>query len=238
MDDGPLPRFEAAQRRAFLKGLVVIGAAGVIGSACGGNNDKQAFGSDSTTTSAATTAAPPSSTADSTDSTDTASSSDTGSSGGGPLPDGARLKVDFTYAEEAGGQARNPYIAVWIESSKGELVRNISVWYEQGRGERWLNELSSWYTADQDYYDAHGKLDYQSVSGATRPAGTYSVAWDGKDEAGTRATEGDYVVFIESNREHGSHSITSGKITLGSSGTSAKIPDQGNLSGASATYSV
>ena len=38
---------------------------------------------------------------------------------------------------------------------------------------------------------------------ATRPAGTYSVTWDGTDTEGNRVPSGDYVVYVEAAREHG-----------------------------------
>lgn len=245
MDDLPLPRFRSVQRRTFLKRATMLGALGLVpGLACG-TDDADTFSTDtvaSTTTGTATTsttiaaATSPTTAADDGGSTTTAAPA----SGTATLPDGAEMTVDFTYAvnDAGGGPSRNPYIAVWIETASGDLVRNISLWYEAGKGERWLNELPSWYAADQDYYDANQTLDYESVSGATRPAGTYSVVWNGGDESGKRATAGDYVVFVESNREHGSHSLISAAVTLGTDAVAAEISDQGDLSGASVTYSV
>ncbi|MFN8052578.1 MAG: DUF2271 domain-containing protein [Acidimicrobiales bacterium] len=246
MTENPLPRFEAVQRRAFLKRATMLGAVGLVpGLACGTDDadtfTKSAVVSTTAAAAASTTTAPGATTTPgSTAAPSTAAPSTSASAGGTALPSKAELTVEFTYAvaDSGFGPARNPYIAVWIESAAGELVRNISVWYEAGRGERWLNELPSWYSADQAYYDAHQSLDFQSVSGATRPAGTYQVVWNGKDESGGRATAGDYVVFVESNREHGTHSLTSTPITLGSKAVTAKMADQGDLSAASVAYAV
>ena len=243
MTDPLLPRFEAVQRRAFLKRMTMLGAVGLVpGLACG-SDDREVFASNGTTTTTSTsttTSAPGTAGGPTTTDASTTTTGAAASSGGTPLPSSAKLEVAFAYAVADGGfgQVRNPFIAVWIESAAGDLVRNVSLWYEAGKGERWLNELPSWYAADQAYYDAHQTLDYASVSGATRAAGSYTVVWDGADESGGRATAGDYVVFVESAREHGTHSVTSAPITLGSKQATADLPDQGDLSGARVTYTV
>jgi hypothetical protein len=44
-----------------------------------------------------------------------------------------------------------------------------------------------------------------TIGRPTRQPGKYSVVWDGKDDKGQPAPTGDYVVMIESAREHGTH---------------------------------
>ena len=68
--------------------------------------------------------------------------------------------------------------------------------------------------------------------------GAYSVVWDGSLVAGGRATEGDYFVCIEAAREHGPYELIREQMTLGAAATSATFPDNGELSAASAAYTV
>ena len=178
--------------------------------------------------------------ADTTTSTAAASggSSTTDAASGSVLPTRAELEVAFTYAAEGGGEVRNPFVAVWVQDQSGDLVRNVALWYNPPKGERWINNLSSWFSADQAYADAGGTLDYESVSGATRPAGTYRVVWDGRTEDGGRAAPGTYTVFVEAAREHGPHSITSTTVELGADAASATLPADGELADLTATYTV
>lgn len=50
-------------------------------------------------------------------------------------------------------------------------------------------------------------LNAGSVSSATRPAGKYTLKWDGKDNQGKLVKPGKYTVFIEASREHGTYQL-------------------------------
>ena len=235
-----LPRFEAAQRRLFLKRAAAFGAVALVPgilAACSKDGDQDAFADASTTTAASGSSATGATTT-------TAASGSAGSStsvaSGEALPAGAKLDVAFTYTAdgEGFGPARNPFIVAWVEDASGDLVANISLWYNPPKGERSINNLTSWYAAASASYSAEGSIDLEAVTGATRPAGTYTVAWDGEADAGGRAKQGEYTVFVESAREHGPHSLTSAKITLGSQEATAALADNGELSKATASYSV
>ncbi|MCU1370278.1 MAG: uncharacterized protein JWO77_1472 [Ilumatobacteraceae bacterium] len=228
MEPPSLPRFEATQRRDFLKRAAMIGALALVPglAACSTGDDKTTFTDSSTTTSDGST------------STTTASSDATTSTAGsatsdGALPDGAALAIGFTWAAASGaGPGRNPYVAVWVETPDGALVANVGVWYDPPKGDRWINNLASWSSAVTST-----SADYlKTTTGATRAAGTYSLSWDGTDASGARAGQGDYVVFIEAAQEHGTHSLTSAPITLGTAGATTALAGDGDLSAATATY--
>ncbi|MEZ5226210.1 MAG: DUF2271 domain-containing protein, partial [Acidimicrobiales bacterium] len=103
---------------------------------------------------------------------------------GAVFPSGAELLVDFTYEASGSGRILNPYIAVWIEDADGNLVKTISLWYEQsGKGAKYLNHLQGWAAATGQTVD-------ESTSGATRVAGSYTVAWDGTDDSGNLVAQG------------------------------------------------
>ncbi|MFN8018453.1 MAG: DUF2271 domain-containing protein [Acidimicrobiales bacterium] len=238
-DDLPeLPRFEAAQRRLFLKRAAALGVAALVPgvlAACSKDDDKDAFSNGTTTTVASS-----GSSAATTTTAAGSSGSSTTAAAGEDLPASAKLDVAFTYTADGQGfgPARNPFIVAWVEDASGDLIANISLWYNPPKGERWINNLTSWYSAASAYYSDEGSIDLDSVTGATRPAGSYTVTWDGSADAGGRAKQGEYTVFVESAREHGTHSLTSAKITLGTDKATATLDDNGELSAATATYAV
>lgn len=246
MDETLLPRFEATRRRDFLKRAAALGAAALVPGALAAcsKSDEDVFAS--ATTAAPTTTAGSGSSGSTTapttsPATDAGSTSTTtgGSEGTTTLPTGAELEVAFTYTPQGGGGfARNPFIVVWVETPDGDLVATASLWYNPPKGNRWVNELTNWYAAESAVYDENDGSDLDAVTGATRPAGSYSVAWDGTDHQGDRVAAGEYVVFVESAREHGPHSLTSATITLGPDGATVELPDDGELSSASARYAV
>lgn len=214
-DESPrLPLFERAiSRRTMLLGSAALGAVlAAPALACGGSGDKAAFDG-STTTGPSTTAAP----------TTTAPFVN----GGPTLPANAAVTIDFTYAA-TGGMIKNPYIAVWIQDAMGRYVDTVSLWYQKGKGDRWLPDMRAWTSAS-------GGRD-TSMSSATRTAGAYSVVWDGKDAAGNKVAAGEYVVYIECAREKGPYSVTSVPITCLSAPSAATASDKGEISRVAVTY--
>lgn len=97
------------------------------------------------------------------------------------------------------GRFRRPFVAVWIEDEAHKPIRRIALWYNKPR---WLPDLRSWYAAQRA-----SEMDITSITGATRPAGNYSLVWDGKNDAGQYVNQGKYTVFIEAAREHGTYQL-------------------------------
>lgn len=227
-------RYLQAINRAHLAALATAGALVVL-PACGGG-DKAAFSSSTaagteTTISADTVA----SVAETTIPVTTLASESTAAVVQGPtVPASTQMTVNFTYtAEDGGGMVRNPYIAVWVEDKQGNLVQTISVWFLQSqKGERYLQHLRSWYTIATE---ASAEV---TTSGATRPAGTYSVVWDGKGMDGNLVAQGEYVLLIEAAREHGPYSVSSTTLTLSDKGVEVALPDDTELSGMTASVAV
>lgn len=247
------PRLVAATRRAFIhRSAVAATALAMLPAAltaCG-TNDAEALGVTTASTAAeaapsttaaqaaSTTAAQAASTTAETAATTTAETATTATDaptstdgGSGVATMTGTLEVTFTYEASASGGgrggARNPYIAVWVEDADGNLVDTISVWYRSGKGDRWLNELRRWYSASDRGADV-------TMSGATRVAGTYTVAWDGTDLDGNPVPAGDYTLVIESAREHGPYSLTSAPLTVGDGPVAITLPDDGEIMAASA----
>ncbi|WP_443938935.1 DUF2271 domain-containing protein [Pedobacter sp. MW01-1-1] len=133
-------------------------------------------------------------------------------------------------ASSTGQRVRRPFVAVWVENGAKEPIRNLAIWYNKPR---WLPDLKSWTRTNGDEFKkgAEGKLS--STSSATRGPGKYSLVWDGKDDAGNLVKAGEYTVFIEVAREHGTYQIISQKMKF--TGTAKKVELKANTELASAS---
>lgn len=248
-------RFELVSRRAFLERSAALGlAAGALGllAACGGNDDAAVFSGAGTTgagttgaAGAGTTGAPAAATAATTGTPSTGAPS-TGAPTtaaavppGDPLPAGAELQVAFTFAAAASGRpAKNPYIAVWIEDGSGRMVQTVSLWLQEGKGQKWWSDLTRWYRQDQSRVAAGGVPTADTITGATRTAGDYTVSWDGTDYTGTRVAQGAYHLCIEAAREHGPYELIREPVTLAAAGFEQALTPKGELTRATVTYVV
>lgn len=224
-------RYLRLARRTQLARLAAAGAIVLLPVACGNDQADVFEAVSASTTSPEATAT--TTTVDTTVDTTAATTTTAASAPETAVPATAEMVVEFTYsAASTAERVRNPYIAVWVEDTEGNLVDTISVWFEQsGEGTKWLDDLRSWYSASSGNVDA-------ATSGATRSAGTYAVVWDGTDTDGNSVDPGEYVLFVEAAREHGPYSITSTSITLGSDAFSVTLADEGELSSLTATLTV
>ena len=144
------------------------------------------------------------------------------------------LAVSFSTEAPGFGRYRNPYVAVWIEDGGGASVRTLALWCDSGRGRRFLEHLSRWFR-DVGMGPLGGRL-VASVSRPTRVAGTYSLAWDGKNDYGQLVALGDYYVNVEMAREHGPYALVRDKITLDGTPTATTIPGKGELGDVDVEY--
>lgn len=121
------------------------------------------------------------------------------------------LSVDLTLPRFDDARARRPYVAVWIEDGDHVPVRTLALWTQKPR---WLPDLKEWYSADEAHR-ANGGLDLATtISSATRPPGSYTLKWDGKDDEGKPVKVGKYTVCIEAAREHGGYDIQRQELTF------------------------
>lgn len=130
-------------------------------------------------------------------------------------PAGFGLQVEFEIkapdpAASGGGRGRGgwkrPYVAVWIEDITGAPVRTLCLWIED---KRWLRDLRRWTRANAETPQLSSL-----VSQATRKAGAYTLAWDGKDDEGRQVIANKYKVCIEVVREHGTYQLIQREIEL------------------------
>ncbi|MFC6646205.1 DUF2271 domain-containing protein [Granulicella cerasi] len=128
---------------------------------------------------------------------------------------------------------RRPYVAVWVEDADHFPVRTIALWTENPR---WLPELKQWYHDDQIRNLAEGTDISKTVSSATRPAGKYTLKWDGKDNEGKLVKSGKYTICIEASREHGGYEIERREIDFNGAPSKAAVSGSKELGAVTLDY--
>jgi hypothetical protein len=130
-------------------------------------------------------------------------------------PPGYQLTIDLSLAQVSARNYRRPYVAVWIEGRDGKAVRYVSVW---GRRPKYQSELRVFYPLTRFSGPA-----VDAVTRPTRPAGQYTLLWDGMDNAGKPLPAGEYTVHVEVAREHGTRQHMKTAIACKDSPTQAEI---------------
>jgi FAD:protein FMN transferase len=136
------------------------------------------------------------------------------------------FEVSVTFTQVATTRTR-AYMAFWIEDKDGKHVRTIEEW---GPG-RWRNQFPTWWKA----MGGNQQL-VQSVSRATRQPGKYTLAWDGKDQAGNVVPAGTYKVYIEAMYQRDGTSKSSVTIECGDKKAEAKMPDTQHFNTVTVTF--
>lgn len=143
------------------------------------------------------------------------------------------LVVSFDLANINSGGYRRPYVAVWIEDKDRFPVRTLALWYQKPR---WLPDLKAWSRSDRIRSMAEGTDLTHSVSSATRPAGKYTLKWDGKDNQGKLVKPGKYTIFIEAAREHGTYQLMRQEMDFHGAPQQASLPGNTEIASASLNY--
>jgi thiamine biosynthesis lipoprotein ApbE len=119
------------------------------------------------------------------------------------------VNYEINRPDAEGGRYRRPFVAVWVEDKNGVPVRNLVLWVSLGGPGpwEWIKDMRRWYRSDQlRKRDDPKKTDMVlTVSRPTRPPGKYSVIWDGKDDHGKPLERGEYTLYIDAAREHGTY---------------------------------
>ncbi|MEY2836407.1 MAG: hypothetical protein RLZZ557_2069 [Bacteroidota bacterium] len=130
------------------------------------------------------------------------------------------------------GRFRRPFIAVWVEDSKKNTVKTLALWYNKPR---WLPDLKEWYRKNNGKYSPETK-DIATISSATRPAGSYILKWDGKTEDGSWVEAGNYTIYIEAAREHGTYQLMKQEIVCKGKAQDFNLPGNIEVTSASVAY--
>jgi thiamine biosynthesis lipoprotein ApbE len=145
-------------------------------------------------------------------------------------PKGYRLELALQLKTPAATPKgyRKPYVAAWIEDKSGKPVRTLTVW---GNAQKYLKDLPAWW--------ANAKTNrtlISSVTRATRPAGKYSLIWNGLDDDGKPVPAGTYTVALEVVREHGSRALQRAEIVCADQPATAVIPAGSEFAAAPLTF--
>lgn len=151
---------------------------------------------------------------------------------------GMELEVDFEiHQAKKGGRYRRPYVAIWVEDQEGFPVRTLLLWVQtSGPGPRWIPDLKRWYKSDQLRKLVDDVDLVETITEATRKPGTYSVIWNGEDDHQKLVEPGEYTLFIEAAREHGTYQLMRKKVTLKDQSLDETLEDNAEIKAASLHY--
>ena len=150
---------------------------------------------------------------------------------------GFELEVKFEIVQARGGRYRKPYVAVWIEDEDDFPVRTLALWYQNnGGGNRWLPNLKRWHRNDRVRALVEPIDLLETVAQASRRPGEYTLMWNGTDNAGQVVKPGEYTVYIEVSREHGTYQLMRQRMTLGDEPASAELEANAEIGSASIEY--
>ena len=126
------------------------------------------------------------------------------------------VNLEINHPEAEKGRYRRPYVAIWVEDSEGTAVRTLALWVSMGGSGpfQWLPDLKHWYKSEEERKLAEKKDIFFTVARPTRLPGKYKLIWDGKDNHGKQLGGGDYTMFIEAAREHGTYQSIRQNVTL------------------------
>jgi len=148
------------------------------------------------------------------------------------------LSFEINLPEGEGRRYRRPYVAIWVENKDGFPVRNLTLWVSMGGAGpfQWIPDLKRWYKADQARKQVDRKDMVFTISRPTRPPGKYKVIWDGKDDQGKPVASGEYTLFIDAAREHGTYQSIRKDVTLGDKPFTAELKGGVEIKAASIEY--
>lgn len=140
-------------------------------------------------------------------------------------------------ADQARGY-RRPYVAVWVEDKSGFPVRNVSLWVSFGGAGpyQWIPEMKRWFKSDDLRKDVDKTDMIQTIARPTRPPGKYSVIWDGKDDHGNPLDRGEYNLFIDAAREHGTYQSIRTQVNLAHKPFAEELKGNVEIKSASVEY--
>ncbi|MDC7684638.1 DUF2271 domain-containing protein [Asticcacaulis sp. BYS171W] len=96
-----------------------------------------------------------------------------------------------------------PYVAGWIEDAAGAHRSNLFVWYQAGKGDKWLKDIRTWWRkSGRDL-----TLPQDGLTSATKAPGRQTVKFDSNSPAFKGLAAGDYVLNVEASREGGGREV-------------------------------
>lgn len=119
----------------------------------------------------------------------------------------ADLKVTVDIPRLQVAEYHRPYVAIWLERPDQSHAADLAVWYDakmkDKEGEKWLKDLRQWWRRSGRSLE----LPIDGVSGATRAAGSHTLAFDGSKAPLKDLSPGDYRLVVEAAREVGGREL-------------------------------
>ncbi|HTI66887.1 MAG TPA: DUF2271 domain-containing protein [Caulobacteraceae bacterium] len=155
--------------------------------------------------------------------------SDAPAAAAAPWPARFALTVDYVLPAFQKARVHPAYVAIWVTDDANRLVRAVTL----------LGDKLDYIGENYIWWRRYGRSRPQivaAVSRPTKPAGKYSVVWDGKDDTGRPAGQGRYTLHLEAVREDGLHSYQSIPLTLGATPLQAAAPAGDELGATAVRY--
>lgn len=151
--------------------------------------------------------------------------------------EGFELVVQFTLDRPTSGRIAKPYTAVWVENTKGDSLRTLALWIQTGgRGNSYISSLKQWYQAERYRKADFGGNLIETASTPTRPAGQYTVVWNGRNDSNQLVSQGEYMIVLESSREHGPYGLVFKRLEFGNTPFRIQLGDSGDIKDVSLIY--
>lgn len=138
----------------------------------------------------------------------------------------AGLSVSVEIPQLDVAEYHRPYVAVWIEREDSSVAANLAAWYQQERakprppkdgkkaeagkdtegaepGTKWLPDLRQWWRRSGRSLT----LPVDGVTGATRPVGSHTLAFDDAKAPLQGLAPGSYRLVVEAAREVGGREL-------------------------------
>jgi len=125
-----------------------------------------------------------------------------------------KVEVSFAFRRQSGFSTNQ--FAVWIEDSRGVLVKTLFATKFTAGGGYAKRPASIPLWVSKAGLSSMDKKAIDAFSGATPRNGTLIYRWDGTDKNGIPAAHGEYQVFIEGTLKDDNKVLYSAPVTLGS----------------------
>lgn len=114
--------------------------------------------------------------------------------------DGLELKIEVPRLNVS--EYHRPYVAIWIQDQKGDVVVDLAVWYQsrgpgKEEGPKWLPDLRQWWRRSGRKLE--NRVD--AISGPTPAPGEHTLKPTAEQLA--KLSPGQYTLFVEAAREVG-----------------------------------
>ena len=123
-------------------------------------------------------------------------------------------EISFSFKRQSGFSTNQ--FAVWIEDSRGTLVKTLFATKFTAGGGYARRPMSIPLWVSKSGLSSLDKKAVDGFSGATPRNGTLNYSWDGTDKNGIRLAPGEYRVFLEGTLKADNKVLYSVPITLGS----------------------